>query len=136
MSLKKSLLSAAAVGMASGVSAAEASASKSAAAAANPMEMHAPKDGVQCFGTNTCKGTAACAVTKEQIRVANEVFKNKFMAAKPHDCGGANSCGASTGNLDWVKKASAEDCFKAGGFIFEKSADKKTKKTVLVIKKS
>jgi hypothetical protein len=47
-----------------------------------------------------------------------------------------NTCGASTGNLDWVKKASAEDCFKAGGFIFEKSADKKTKKPVLVIKKS
>ena len=134
MSLKKSLLSAAAVGMATGVSMAEASAGKKDAPAA--MEMHTPKDGVQCFGTNTCKGTATCAVTKEQIRVANEVFKNKFMAAKPHDCGSMNTCGASTGNLDWVKKASAEDCFKAGGFIFEKATDKKSKKPVLTIKKA
>lgn len=134
MSLKKSLLSAAAVGISSGVSLAEASAAKAPAASA--MEMHAPKDGVQCFGTNTCKGTAACAVTKEQIRVANEVFKNKFMAAKPHDCGGMNSCGASTGHLDWVKKASADECLKAGGFIFEKSVDKKSKKPILVIKKA
>ncbi|NBX18457.1 MAG: hypothetical protein EBR09_13955 [Proteobacteria bacterium] len=132
--MKKSLLSAAAVGMASGVSMAEASAAKTNAPAA--MEMHTPKDGVQCFGTNTCKGTATCAVTKEQIRVANEVFKNKFMAAKPHDCGSMNTCGASTGNLDWVKKASAEDCFKAGGFIFEKATDKKSKKPVLTIKKA
>lgn len=132
MSLKKSLLSAAALGISGGSVLATASASKT-----EPMlEMHAPKDGVQCFGTNTCKGTAQCAVTKEQIRVANEVFNNKFLKAKPHDCGGGNSCGASTGNLDWVKKTSAQDCFKAGGFIFEKTLDSKTKKDVLKVKRA
>jgi hypothetical protein len=133
MSLKNTLLSAAVVGISSGSVLAEAGDSKTSASS---MHAHLPKDGVQCFGTNTCKGTASCAVTKEQIKVANEVFKNKFLSAKPHDCGGVNSCGASTGNLDWVKKANAKECFQAGGFVFEKSVDKKSKKDVLVIKKS
>lgn len=132
MTTKSKLLSAAAVGISSGslvVSAAD-------KPAPSMLDMHAPKDGVQCFGANTCKGTASCAVTKEQIKVANEVFKNKFMKAKPHECGGGNSCGASTGNLDWIKKANPQDCFKAGGFVFEKVADPKTKKEILTIKKA
>jgi hypothetical protein len=131
MTLKKTLLSAAALGISSGTAMADTKGNQSGA-----LMDHAPKDGVQCFGTNSCKGTAACAVTKEQIRVANEVFKNKFLKAKPHDCGGGNSCGVSTGNLDWIKKANPQDCFKAGGFVYEKVIDKKTKKETLVIKKS
>ena len=133
MSLKNALLSAAVVGISTGSALAEAAEAK---ATLSSMDAHLPKDGVQCFGANTCKGTASCAVTKEQIKVANEVFKNKFLNAKPHDCGSMNSCGASTGNLDWVKKANAKECFQAGGFVFEKGVDKKTKKDVLVIKKS
>lgn len=132
MSLKKSLLSAAALGLSSGSVLALATESKTTTA----MDKHVPVDGVQCFGANTCKGTATCAVTKEQIRVANQAFKNKFAKAKPHDCGGGNTCGASTGNLDWIKKANADECFKAGGFVFEKKVDPKTKKEVLTVKKS
>lgn len=132
MSLRKALLSAATVGISSGSVVALAAESR----APSMLEMHAPKDGVQCFGTNSCKGTASCAVTKDQIKVANEVFKNKFLKAKPHDCGGGNTCGVSTGNLDWVKKSTAQDCFKAGGFVFEKTLDPKNKKEQLVIKKS
>ena len=132
MSVKRALLSAAAVGISSGTVAAQAAEGKSPA----HFDMHTPKDGVKCFGANACKGTAACAVTQEQIKVANQAFKNKFLNVKPHECGGGNTCSASTGSLVWIKKTNPQDCFKSGGFVFEKSSDPKTKKETLVIRKS
>ncbi|NBO38600.1 hypothetical protein EBU99_08455 [bacterium] len=131
MSLKKSLLSAASLGFASGSMMAHA-ANESAA----PALAHADGTGVICFGINTCKGTGNCAVTKEQIKVANQVFKNKFKNAKPHECAGMNGCGAKDGNLEFIKKATTLDCFSSGGFVFEKKTDTKTKKETLKIIKA
>lgn len=102
---------------------------------AAPAMSHEPANGVKCFGVNTCKGTGTCAVTKEQIKVANQVFKNKFNKATPHECGGANGCGAKSGYLEWVKKADRAECFKSGGFVFETKKDPKTKKDVVTVLK-
>ncbi|MBM3383355.1 MAG: hypothetical protein FJY29_13100 [Betaproteobacteria bacterium] len=131
MSLKKSLLSAAAAGLASGTALAQSGNTPA------PQSMgHAPAKGVMCFGTNTCKGTGSCVVTKEQITAANQAFKNQFKKSQAHECGGSNACSAKAGYLEWVKKPSNADCFAAGGFIFEKKVDSKTKTETLVVKKS
>ncbi|MEY2988468.1 MAG: hypothetical protein RJB13_1989 [Pseudomonadota bacterium] len=131
MSLKDSLKAAASLGFASGVLLAQ----SSPASAANDMK-HEPASGVKCFGVQTCKGNATCAVTSEQIKVANQVFKNKFKNAKAHSCGGSNSCGAQEGFLEWVQRPSEKECLTAGGFVYKKKKDPKTKKEILTIKKS
>lgn len=133
MSLKKSLLSAATLGLASGTALAQ---STNTPAPESMGHAHAPAKGVMCFGTNTCKGTGSCVVTKEQITAANQAFKNQFKKSQAHECGGSNACGAKEGYLEWVKKPSNADCFAAGGFVFEKKLDKKTKTEKLVVKKS
>lgn len=131
MAIKASLLSAASIGLATGSVLAQASNTP----AAQPMN-HEPVGGVKCFGINTCKGSGSCVVTKEQIKVANQVFKNQFSKSQPHECGGNNGCGAKSGYLEWIKKSNNKDCFAAGGFIFEKTTDSKSKKQSLVVKKS
>lgn len=131
MTIKSSLLSAASLGLASGSILAQASNTP----ATQPM-LHEPVGGVKCFGINTCKGSGSCVVTKEQIKVANQVFKNQYLASQPHECGGNNACGAKAGYLEWIKKPSNKDCFTAGGFVFEKKVNPKTKKESLEIKKS
>jgi hypothetical protein len=129
MSLKESLLNAASLGLASGLLLAQ----PSSAQGADDMK-HEPASGVKCFGVQSCKGNATCAVTREQVKVAQQVFKKKFKHAKAHSCGGGNGCGAQSGFLEWVQKPSEKDCLTAGGFVFEKKKDPKTKKEVLTIK--
>jgi hypothetical protein len=131
MSLKNSLLSAASLGLASG----SALAQSANTPATHPMS-HSVGSGVKCFGVNTCKGSGTCVVTKEQITAANQAFKNQFSKAQAHECGGNNGCGAKAGYLEWIKKADKAECFSAGGFVFEKKVDSKTKKESLVVKKS
>jgi hypothetical protein len=75
-------------------------------------------------------------VTKEQITAANQAFKNQFKKSQPHECAGSNACSAKAGYLEWVKKPSNADCFAAGGFVFERKVDPKTKNEKLVVKKS
>ncbi len=131
MSLKDSLKAAASLGLASGVLLSQ----SSSANAADDMK-HEPASGVKCFGVQSCKGNATCAVTREQVKVAQQVFKNKFKHAKAHSCGGGNGCGAKAGYLEWVQKPSEKDCLTAGGFVYEKKKDPKSKKMILTIKKS
>lgn len=92
------------------------------------------KGEVECFAVNSCKGMGSCAVTKAHLTVANEVFKNKFSKSVAHECGGSNTCAAKNGMLEFIKKPSAGECFKAGGFVFEKQKDGKSSKEKLVIR--
>ena len=63
-----------------------------------PVATQAAEDGsVMCAGVNSCKGTAECKTAK-------------------NDCKGQNSCKGQ----GWVKKASAEECTKAGGTVVPK----------------
>lgn len=130
MSFKDSLINAASLGFASGVLLAQ----SSSAQAGGDMK-HEPASGVKCFGVQSCKGNATCAVTQEQVKVAQQVFKDKFKHAKAHSCGGGNGCGAQSGYLEWVQKPSQKECLSAGGFVFEKKKDPKSKKEVLTIRK-
>jgi len=62
---------------------------------AGPAAAQSSEDGaVKCAGVNSCKGTAECKTAK-------------------NDCKGQNSCKGQ----GWVKKASAEECTKAGGTV-------------------
>jgi len=64
-----------------------------------PVAAQAAEDGsVMCAGVNSCKGTAECKTAK-------------------NDCKGQNSCKGQ----GWVKKASAEECTKAGGTVVKGS---------------
>lgn len=65
-------------------------------------------DGVECSGINACKGKGECG-------------------GSGHACGGKNECKGK----GWVKKASAEECAKAGGTVVtkgEKTDEKKPAK--------
>ena len=59
-----------------------------------PAAQAADDASVKCSGVNSCKGTAECKTAK-------------------NDCKGQNSCKGQ----GWVKKASAEECTKAGGTV-------------------
>lgn len=131
MTLRNSLLTAASLGFASG----SALAHSANTPATQPMN-HSAGSGVKCFGANSCKGSGTCAVTKEQITLANQAFKNQFSKAQAHECGGNNGCGAKAGYLEWIKKADKAECFTAGGFVFTKKVDSKTKNDTLVVEKS
>ncbi len=85
----------------------------------------APKKGaasVECFGINTAKGTNGCSIGKSQIEAANHAYANRFAKSKPVDCAGNSDCSARDGFLAWVAKANADECYKDGGFLFEKDA--------------
>ena len=87
-----------------------------------------PKKGepsVQCFGVNSCKGQNACSVGTDQIKAASEAFGVQYAKSKTLSCAGSSACAGKAGNLAWVSKAKADDCFKEGGFMFEKQKDNK-----------
>lgn len=54
-------------------------------------------DGVQCFGSNSCKGHGSCKTAS-------------------NDCKGMNSCKGQ----GWEPKASKEECESAGGHVMMK----------------
>lgn len=87
---------------------------------------------VECFGINTCKETNGCSVSRSQIDTAKAVYGDRFEKAMPFDCSGNADGSAKSGYLAWVKKASNEECFAEGGFVFEK----KDGKLSIVTKKS
>lgn len=83
-----------------------------------------PKKGdshVECFGINTCKGTNGCSVSEEQIKLANQNYKNKYPKSTKIDCSGMSNCSAKNGFLAWINKNSEKECFALGGFIFTKN---------------
>ncbi len=85
----------------------------------------APKKGeaaVECFGINSCKGTNGCGIGAEQIKLANQVFKDSYLKSKSSDCAGTSDCAAKKGFLAWVSKPNGKACFAEGGFIFEKNS--------------
>lgn len=116
MSLKDSLIAAAAAGFALGL------ASQHSELLAEEAAVKPPPKNDQCFGINSCKGKNSCGVSKEQIKVANEKFKNKYTKSKSLECSGTSSGSAKKGVLAWVQKNDAEECLKAGGFVFEKDS--------------
>ena len=146
MNLKESLIAAAAAGFALGLAAQNSSAlaEESAAPQSESVKSDAPGPQVspgsaavphvisaaatpapkndQCFGINSCKGKNSCGVSKEQIKVANEKFKNKYTKSKSLECSGTASASAKKGVLAWVQKNNADECLKAGGFVFEKDS--------------
>jgi len=86
-----------------------------------------PKKGdsnVECFGINSCKGSNGCNVSNEQIKYANQVYKNKFTKSVKIECSGMSDCSADKGFLAWISKNNEKECIALGGFIFEKNADK------------
>ena len=133
MNLKESLIAAAAAGFALGLAsqnskavaeetaAPQSESVKSDAPGAPATPTPAPKND-QCFGINSCKGKNSCGVSKEQIKVANEKFKNKYTKSKSLECSGTASASAKKGVLAWVQKNNADECLKAGGFVFEKDS--------------
>lgn len=115
MSIKSSLLSAAALGLAAG----------------GLVSTHAPalaasSSGYEkCWGINSCKGTAGCGVSKSDIEATKQAFGDKYAKSSTHDCGGHNACAAAkTGELNWVK-VPKETCISKGGFLIQEKAGKK-----------
>ena len=115
MSHQNKLMSAALAGLAVGMA---------AASTEGRAEEKKADAAVQCYGVNSCKGQNACSVSKDQVKVAAETFGLKFAKSKSLDCAGSSACAGKAGNLAWVNKPAA-DCFKDGGFIFEKQKDNK-----------
>jgi hypothetical protein len=97
--------------------------------ATTDAEAQAPKKVVQdveCFGIHGCKGKNDCGVNQEQIDLANKVFNNKYTSSKTFDCKGNAMGTPQEKHLAWVTiKGGKAECFKKGGFIFTKNADKK-----------
>lgn len=79
---------------------------------------------VNCFGLNKKKGDGACAVSEEQIKLAQSTFKGQYKKAETFECKGNNSCGAPD-HLAWISNPSKSDCLQAGGFIFKKGEGSK-----------
>lgn len=91
--------------------------------AANANEIKKPEE-VKCFGVNSCKSSAECSVSKEDIEAFNHA-KIKFSNAQAHGCKSQAMCGGKDAknpknhvNLNWVKK-SEDECFKANGFVIK-----------------
>lgn len=85
-----------------------------------------PKKGavsVECFGIHACKGKNACAIDPKQIDAANKKFSGKFAKSKPIDCSGYADGSAKDGFLAWQSEPSVEECFKKGGFVFERKGN-------------
>lgn len=81
---------------------------------------------IECFGIHTCKGKNDCGVGDAQIALANKVYNNKFTNSTTFECKGNAMGSTADKHLAWVTvKGSKEECFKKGGFIFSKTADKK-----------
>ncbi|MBQ49344.1 MAG: hypothetical protein CMP10_18340 [Zetaproteobacteria bacterium] len=107
--MKKSLLAAAAAGIALGAQVA------SSEAEAAPSK----KKKIECFGANGCSGKGACVVSDEQIKLTQDKYKGKYKKSVAIECKGNNACGAPN-HLAWIPKKTDAECFKAGGFIFKK----------------
>ncbi len=81
---------------------------------------------VECYGIHGCKGKNDCGIGQEQIDLANKIFNNKFTASTTFECKGNALGSVAEKHLAWVtEKSGKEACFKKGGFIFTKNADKK-----------
>ncbi|MDQ3233078.1 MAG: hypothetical protein M3Q07_14775 [Pseudobdellovibrionaceae bacterium] len=85
----------------------------------------APKKGqktAECYGINTCRGNNGCAISKDHIEAANKVYKEHYTKSKIIDCAGNSEGSAKGGVLTWVSKPTNDECWKEGGFVFEKDA--------------
>lgn len=83
-----------------------------------------PPQSVECYGINSRKGQNGCSVDAEHVKAAKEVLGAQYAKSKVISCAGNSDCGAKGGNLAWIKKPSAADCFKEGGMVFEKVDNK------------
>lgn len=79
-----------------------------------------------CWGVNSCgakssaKDKAGCTVTEAQVTAAKKEFVGKYNKSIAHACGSHAGCGAKSGNLNWTKVKSKEECKKLGGFLMDK----------------
>ena len=116
MSLKSKLLASAALGLAAGALSAPALASEKAGGEE------------KCWGVNSCKGTAKCGVSKDDIEATKSAFGEKFAKSKTHACAGMNECGGSAGHLNWTSVAKGTCLKEKKGFLIEDAKGKKVVK--------
>lgn len=116
MSLKSKLLASATLGLAAGT----------VAAPAFAMEKAGGQE--KCWGANSCKGTAKCGVSKDDIEATKAVFGDKFAKSKTHACAGMNECGGAAGHLNWVSVPKGTCIKEKKGFLIEEEKGKKVVK--------
>ena len=115
MSLKKSLVSAASLGLAAGATL--------AAAPALAIDKAAGEE--KCYGINSCKGTGKCGIGKSEVEATKTVFGERFAKSAVHDCSGSNTCGASVGQLNFISVPKGKCISEKKGFLIESKGGKK-----------
>lgn len=118
MASNKVLLMAALAGLAVGVT---------QVPAANAQEKS--NNEVKCYGVNSCKAHASCAVEGDDVAAVKALlgtgFNSKFGKTKAHSCGAHASCGASNKILNWTT-ISEDSCKEQGGIVIDEQDGKKT----------